>query len=81
VLNSDAVTALAAGAEQLVRQYQVTGTPSLIVNGEFVTGGAMADSYENLIEIVDELTSRQAACERAAERSNCRVRAAGMPLR
>lgn len=81
-LNSDAVMARTTRAEQLVREYQVTGTPSLIVNGEFVTGGALADSYENLIDIVDELASRQAACTDTVETSSCRVRAAGsMPLR
>jgi thiol:disulfide interchange protein DsbA len=37
------------------RRFQITGVPTIVVNGKYVTGGSMAGSYETLLDIIDEL--------------------------
>jgi len=50
-------------AQDLVIRYGVSETPSVVVNGKYLTRGALARSYENWFAIIDEL----AAVEWAAE--------------
>jgi thiol:disulfide interchange protein DsbA len=50
-------------ADELNRRYRIESVPSLVVNGKYVTSGGMVGSYEELLELVDEL----AASERAEE--------------
>lgn len=44
-----------AEAARLTRAYDVTGTPSLVVNGHFLTSGNMAETLEGLVRILDGL--------------------------
>lgn len=71
--NSFAVYAKLRRAEELNRQYRIAGTPSIVVNGKFLTTGAMAGSYENWFAIIDELVEREVNdhCGRAS--SKCRI--------
>jgi thiol:disulfide interchange protein DsbA len=48
-------------ADELTRRYRITGTPSVVVNGKYVTMASMAGGYEQLMKLVDAL----AASERA----------------
>jgi thiol:disulfide interchange protein DsbA len=48
-------------AEDLARRYAVQKVPTVVVNGKYRTGGAEAGSYENLIEVIDELIAREGA--------------------
>ena len=50
-------------AKDLVVLYGVSETPNVVVNGRYLTRGALAQSYENWFAIIDEL----AAVEWAAE--------------
>jgi protein dithiol oxidoreductase (disulfide-forming) len=46
-------------ADDLVRRYNVTGVPAMVVNGKYRTGASDAGSYPNLLEVVDELIERE----------------------
>jgi len=48
-------------AEDLARRYSVANVPTVVVNGKYRTGGAEAGSYENLIDLIDELVARESA--------------------
>lgn len=43
-------------AKQLVRQYQITGVPSVIVDGEYKISTSTAGGYSQLIEVIEKLT-------------------------
>ncbi len=49
-------------ADDLIRRYRVSATPTVVVNGKYVTTGSQAGSYEAWFDIIDEL----AASERSA---------------
>jgi thiol:disulfide interchange protein DsbA len=57
--NSFAVHTKMQRADDLVRRDQVSGTPSIVVNGKYLVEGSMAGSYERWFEIVDELAKRE----------------------
>ena len=46
-------------AQDLMRRYGVSSTPTMVVNGKYRTGGAEAGSYSNLLELLDELVVRE----------------------
>jgi protein dithiol oxidoreductase (disulfide-forming) len=46
-------------AEDLVRRYRVTGTPTVVINGKYVTMGRMAGSYENWFGVIDTLAAAE----------------------
>ncbi len=50
-------------ADELTRRYRVASTPSIVVNGKYVTNASMAGGYAQLMELVAEL----AAAERAGD--------------
>ena len=47
-------------AKDLARRYSIASVPAIVVNGKYRTGGSEAGSYSKLIEIIDELTQREA---------------------
>jgi thiol:disulfide interchange protein DsbA len=46
-------------AEDLARRWNVASVPAVVVNGKYMTGGAQAGSYPNLIKVIDELVARE----------------------
>jgi thiol:disulfide interchange protein DsbA len=64
--NSFAVNAKMKRAEELVRRYRVQGTPAVVVNGKYNTGGQMAGSYEAWFAIIDDLAAREHAAAGSA---------------
>ncbi|MFC3714574.1 thiol:disulfide interchange protein DsbA/DsbL [Luteimonas soli] len=58
-MSSFAVNAKAARAKQFAMRSQISGTPSLVIDGKYLVKGS---SYENMLQIADELI----AMERAA---------------
>jgi thiol:disulfide interchange protein DsbA len=56
---SFAVNAKLRRAEELIQRYRVQSTPSVVVNGKYVTVGAMAGSYEAWFAIIDDLAARE----------------------
>jgi thiol:disulfide interchange protein DsbA len=48
-------------ADELTRRYRVDGTPTVVINGKYVTGASRAGGHEQLVELIETL----AASERA----------------
>jgi thiol:disulfide interchange protein DsbA len=46
-------------ANDLVKRYNVTGVPAVVVNGKYRTGATEAGSYANLLKVLDELIERE----------------------
>ena len=46
-------------AEDLNRRYKISGTPTMIVNGKYVTDVGMAGSEDRLFEVINALVARE----------------------
>lgn len=57
--SSTAVERKLEEAARLTRAYRVTGTPSLVVQGRYLTSGNMAESLDGLINTLDRLVTRE----------------------
>ncbi len=57
--NSFAVESKIRRAEDLNRRYKITGTPTVIVNGKYVTDVGMAGSEDKLFQVINELAARE----------------------
>ena len=57
--NSFEVESKLQRSSQLVKAYNVDGTPSIIVNGKYRVTGASAGGYPQLIELVDWLVQKE----------------------
>jgi protein dithiol oxidoreductase (disulfide-forming) len=64
--NSFAINAKLKRAEELGRRYRVQSTPTVIVNGKYLTTGSQAGSYEAWFAIIDELAAREHAAASGA---------------
>ena len=64
--NSFSVVAKVKRADELVRRYQAQSTPTIIVNGKYLTTGAQAGTYEEWFKVIDELAAREHAPKTAA---------------
>lgn len=53
--NSFGVQTKANRANELVKRYQVEGTPTLAIGGRYITSPAMAQGYDEAIEIAQQL--------------------------
>jgi protein dithiol oxidoreductase (disulfide-forming) len=62
---SFAVDAKVGRAGDLVKRYRVPSTPSIVVNGKYLTQGAMAGTYETWFAIIDELIAKERAATAA----------------
>ncbi len=59
VWNSFEVNQKVTTAADLVKRYNVTGVPAVVVNGKYRTGASEAGSYPKVLEVVDELIDRE----------------------
>lgn len=57
--NSFAVGAKVARAKQMTRNYKLTGVPSLVVNGKYVTSASHVGSHAKALEAVDQLVAME----------------------
>ena len=55
------IDAKVSRASDLVKRYKVPGTPAIVVNGKYLTNGAMAGTYEMWFEIIDDLVAQEHA--------------------
>lgn len=55
--NSAAVSEKVARAQELTHDYSVQGTPSLVVDGRYLTSPAMARGEQRMIPVLEELIS------------------------
>lgn len=56
--NSPEVQRRVEEAAKLTRAYQISGTPSLVVNGRYLTSGNMAESLNAIVAITDGLVQK-----------------------
>jgi thiol:disulfide interchange protein DsbA len=56
--HSFAVETKISRAKELIRQYQIRGVPAVIVNGEYRITGNSAGGYNQMIEIIEQLTAQ-----------------------
>lgn len=57
--SSFAVESKLRRADDLNRRYKITGTPTFIVNGKYVTDVGMAGSEDKLFQVLNELAARE----------------------
>lgn len=57
--NSFAVQAKLRRADALTRRYRITGVPSIVVNGKYVTGASEAGGVPELFEVVNFLVEKE----------------------
>jgi thiol:disulfide interchange protein DsbA len=46
-------------ADELARRYRVDSTPSIVVNGKYLTNATMAGGFDRLIDLVNALTAEE----------------------
>ncbi len=46
-------------ANKLLKNYNITGVPTIAVNGKYVVTGTLAGSYENMVKIMDHLIAKE----------------------
>jgi thiol:disulfide interchange protein DsbA len=57
--NGFAVDSEVRKAQQLARQYGITGVPAMVVQGKYRTSGSLAGSNAKMVEVVDALIARE----------------------
>ena len=57
--SSFAVESKVLHAEDLNRRYKITGTPSIVVNGKYITDVKMAGGEDELFQVVNQLAARE----------------------
>lgn len=62
VFESAPVQASLREAEVLAERFGINATPSIVVNGRYLSTPPMAGSYEALVEVVDGLVALERAC-------------------
>ncbi|HFQ14092.1 MAG TPA: thiol:disulfide interchange protein DsbA/DsbL [Gammaproteobacteria bacterium] len=60
VFNSFAVDTKVRRARELTRQYGISGVPTLVVNGTYLTDGPMAGGRKGMIEVLNYLIKNKA---------------------
>ncbi len=58
--NGFAVDGEVRKAQQLARQYGITGVPAMVVQGKYRTSGSLAGTNGKMIEVVEALVAREA---------------------
>lgn len=53
--NSGAVEGKVKRSLGMLKRYEVTGVPAVVINGKYITTGPMAGSYEAMIETMNQL--------------------------
>ena len=46
-------------ADELNRRYRIQSVPTIVVNGKYMTDGPQIGSYEELLELIDELVAAE----------------------
>lgn len=56
--NSDAVLEKVRNAALLTRQYRITGTPELVIDGRYVVGARAVGGHANMLRVVEQLVDQ-----------------------
>jgi len=57
--NSFAVDAKMRQAPVIAGRYGITGVPTIIINGKYMTSGPIAGSHEKMLEVMDQLIKQE----------------------
>ena len=57
--NSFAVDSKVRRARLMTRRYQIPGTPTVVINGKYITGPGMAKGFDNMIKVIDYLVDKE----------------------
>ena len=68
--NSYAVESHIKQALSMLRRYEITGVPAVVINGKYVTSGPLAGSYEGMIQAMNELIEKERAAMQQASSSH-----------
>ncbi|MGM0952905.1 MAG: thiol:disulfide interchange protein DsbA/DsbL [Pseudomonadota bacterium] len=59
--NSFGVRARVQQAQSKIRGARITGTPTMLINGKYVTSASMAGGHENVLKVVEHLAEKEQA--------------------
>lgn len=59
VYNSNEINIKVRQAFIMGKKYGVTGVPSVVVNGKYLTSGTLARSFDNLLKVIDQLADKE----------------------
>ena len=59
IYNSDEIETKTKQAFFLARGYRLTGVPSVVVNGKYMTSGSLTGSFTNLLKTIDYLVEKE----------------------
>jgi protein dithiol oxidoreductase (disulfide-forming) len=45
-------------AVQMTKEYRIAGTPSMVIDGKYITSGSMTGSHESMMKVVDYLIAK-----------------------
>jgi thiol:disulfide interchange protein DsbA len=54
-------------AKTTAPRYGISGVPTLIVNGKYMTSGSLAGSHENMIKVLNQLIAQESKAHPAAK--------------
>lgn len=57
IYHSPEIAAKLAAAREMTKSYQITGVPSIVVDGKFLTSARMAGSTDKLMQVVEQLVA------------------------
>jgi len=60
-MDSFAVNTRMNQAMQKARASRITGVPSVVINGKYLTGGSLAGSHEGILRVIDERVAEEYA--------------------
>lgn len=63
--NSDAVESKVKQSLGMLRRYEITGVPAVVINGKYITSGPIAGSYEAMIGAMNDLVEKEHAAMEA----------------
>ena len=58
-MNSFAVNSALNRSMSRAQQAGITGVPSVVINGKYLTGNSLAGSHEGIIKVIDQLAARE----------------------
>ena len=58
-MNSFATNTKISQSMQMAAASGLSGVPSIVINGKYLTGGSLAGSHENIIKVINELSAKE----------------------
>ena len=59
VYNSKEIDTKIRQAYFAARDYKITGVPSVVVNGKYLTSGTISGTFDSMLNIIDQLIEKE----------------------